>query len=55
MVIVLGDLLLQLELQPISKKNNIYFRQLDTSKDLKDTLIGLEKRLEKLEKYILKL
>ena len=52
---MLGDLLLQLELQPTSKENNIYSKQLDTSKDLRDTLIGIKKRLKKLEKYILKL
>ena len=59
MAIVLGDLLLQLELQPASKENNTYSRQLDTGKDLRDSLIGLKKRLKKrlkkLEEYILKL
>jgi hypothetical protein len=55
MAIVLKNLLLQLELQPTSKENNIYFRQLDTSKDFKNALIGLKKRLKKLKEYILKL
>ena len=55
MAIVLGDLLSQLELQPASKEKNTCFRQLDTSKDLKDSLVGLKKRLKKLEEYILKL
>ena len=53
--IVLGDPLSQLELQPTSEENNIYSRQLDTGKDLRDSLIGIKKRLEKLEEYITKL
>ena len=52
---MLGDLLLQLELQPVSEENNVCFKQLDTGKDLRDTFVGIEKRLEKLEEYILKL
>lgn len=54
-VIVLGDPLSQLKLQPAFKENNVYFKKLDTGKDLKDSFIGLKKRLEKLEEYILKL
>ena len=50
-----GNPLLQLKLQPASKENNICSKQLDTSKDLRDALIGLKKRLKKLEEYILKL
>ena len=49
------DLLLQLELQPTSKENNAYSKQLDTSKDFRNAFVGLKKRLEKLEEYIPKL